>query len=411
MTGKKITISCDRRNSKSPWVCRWTGDFNPHTGKQRRYSKSFRVKVEAEHFAAEQTVSFATGGKRDKAEAVTLGSFFRDWLHSRKRELQPASLDSYKNTIDRLEDYFGKDCKLTGIDAKCAAVFVAEQVSRSNGRELSDASREQIKRNCKCIFGTAVEWQLLTKNPFKPLRLKRLPVKRWHRVTFKEYFALLEAAPTLRVKVAYALLYTTGARMSEAFSLTWSDIDFENGRLLIANREGTAALPPFHIKDHESRRVPLPSHTIDLLTLWHGRAPESVPYILLTAERYERVKVKWQQLRKARLPWRNRYMVNNVLRSFKIHYKRAGIKPVGTLVIHTLRKSAGQNWADDLPMNVVKQLLGHSEIATTQKYYTMVDDDHEAKAARVIQQHLENETDVKSPYKPISAKIEDVLND
>ena len=59
-------------------------------------------------------------------------------------------------------------------------------------------------------------------------------------------------------------------------------------------------------------------------------------------------------------------------------------------------------------MNVVKELMGHSDIATTQKYYTQVDADHEAKAARVIQQRLENEIDVNLTYKPISAKIEDV---
>lgn len=70
-------------------------------------------------------------------------------------------------------------------------------------------------------------------------------------------------------------------------------------------------------------------------------------------------------------------MINNVLRNFKTQYKRAGIKPVGVLTVHTLRKCAGQNWADKLPMNVVKELMGHSDIATTQKYYNQVDEDRE----------------------------------
>ena len=83
-------------------------------------------------------------------------------------------------------------------------------------------------------------------------------------------------------------------------------------------------------------------------------------------------------------------MVNNVLREFKSHFKRAGIKPVGKLTIHTLRKSCGQNWAYHLPMNVVKELMGHSSIATTQEFYTQVDQDHEAKAARVIQRLIDN---------------------
>jgi len=83
-------------------------------------------------------------------------------------------------------------------------------------------------------------------------------------------------------------------------------------------------------------------------------------------------------------------MVNNVLREFKRHFKRAGIKPVGKLTVHTLRKSCGQNWADHLPMNVVKELMGHSKVETTLEFYNQVDAQHEEQAARVIQRLIEN---------------------
>ncbi|MHC4192315.1 MAG: tyrosine-type recombinase/integrase [Planctomycetota bacterium] len=52
--------------------------------------------------------------------------------------------------------------------------------------------------------------------------------------------------------------------------------------------------------------------------------------------------------------------------------------------IHTLRKSCGQNWANHLPINVVKELMGHSSISTIQKFYNQVDDDHRAKTAAVV---------------------------
>jgi len=205
----------------------------------------------------------------------------------------------------------------------------------------------------------------------------------------------------------YTLAYTSGARLAELFSLTWNDVDFESSKLIISNREGTADIPPFHVKDHEARRIPLPAHTIDFLTQWQDQAPEGVPYVLLNKERYQRIKVKWQKLQRERKPWRNRYMVNNVLREFKRHCKRAGIKPVGKLTVHTLRKNCGQNWANYLPMNVVKELMGHSKAETTLKYYNQVDKDHEQKAARVIQKMIENarksnKTDVKLTYKSAS---------
>lgn len=98
-------------------------------------------------------------------------------------------------------------------------------------------------------------------------------------------------------------------------------------------------------------------------------------------------------------------MVNNILRDFKSHYKRAGIKPVGKLTIHTLRKSCGQNWADYLPMDLVMELMGHSKAETTLEYYSQVDKDHEKKAARVLQDMLEREkrspeTDARRNFTP-----------
>ena len=171
-----------------------------------------------------------------------------------------------------------------------------------------------------------------------------------------------------------------------------------------AVEEWGADIPPFYIKDHEARYIPLPPHTIDHLTELQTQVPEGVPYILLGEERYQRIVAKWKKLQKEGKPWRNRYMVNNVLREFKRHYKRAGITPVGKLTIHTIRKSCGQNWADHLPMNVVKELMGHSRPETTLEYYSQVDKDHENKAAKVVQNLIEEarkskKTDVKLTYK------------
>ena len=52
-----------------------------------------------------------------------------------------------------------------------------------------------------------------------------------------------------------------------------------------------------------------------------------------------------------------------------------------------------RNWADYLPMNVVKELMGHSNISTTAEFYNQVDRDHELKAARVIQRLLDTGKD------------------
>ncbi len=406
----KIGLYKDPRNTHKPWIVRWYGEYDPDIGKQRRYSRSFRLKIEAEEFQAVKTREFGQGFIRDRRSKVTLGNFCKEWLNTKKSDLAPATYDLYCYTARRLKLYFGQDVPLQDITSKDAAFFISKQRSIAKGREgdqLSDWSREQIKKYSKLFFDAALKWDVIHVNPFSMLGFKKLPTKRWHRVTALEYDSLLEVAPTLRCKVLYALAYTSGARLSELLSLIWNDVDFENSRLIISNREGTTDMPSFNVKDHESRRIPLPSHTIDLLTEWQTQAPEGIPYILLTKERYERVKVIWHRLQRENKPWRNRYLSNNTLREFKRHCKRAGIKPVGKLTIHTLRKSCGQNWADHLPMSVVKELMGHSKVETTLEYYNQVDKDHEEKAARVVQKLIEaaqesKKTDVKMTYKHVS---------
>ena len=61
--------------------------------------------------------------------------------------------------------------------------------------------------------------------------------------------------------------------------------------------------------------------------------------------------------------------LNNTLRDFSKIRRKAGIKKC---TLHDLRRSAVTNWAKNLPIQVVQQLAGHSDIATTRKYYLAV---------------------------------------
>ena len=72
-------------------------------------------------------------------------------------------------------------------------------------------------------------------------------------------------------------------------------------------------------------------------------------------------------------------LINNLLRRFKTICRRAG---VGPYTIHDLRRSCITNWAHHLPVHVVRQLAGHSDMGTTQRYYLAVHDEDIRKAQR-----------------------------
>ena len=42
--------------------------------------------------------------------------------------------------------------------------------------------------------------------------------------------------------------------------------------------------------------------------------------------------------------------------------------------------SRRQNWSDHLPMNVVKEFMGHADISPTAEFYSKVSKEHEARA-------------------------------
>lgn len=356
-------------------------------------------KRDAEAFQVEQSMAFKDGRQRDKADEITLKVFCEDWLKTKKVEYRPETVKLYQNAIRRLLDYFGGNMFLTKITPLMAAKFIAalEPMKKDTraGAKLSSWSMHRTLRNCKTIWNSAVTWELIAKNPFTHVSTPKLITRRWYYLKPKEYRKLLEVVPTLRHKAIYALAYTAGPRFGELFSLTWSDIDFETGEVVIENRPATASMPPFYVKDYEARRIPLPKHTLDILSALYSQAPEKVPYVLLDQKRYNTLLAKWKKHQQQKKPWRNQDIVNNVLVDFRRHLRWAGIKPIGQFSLHTLRKCCGQNWANHLPMNVVKELMGHSSIDTTQKFYNQVDEDHRAKAAAVIDK-LVSETDTEN---------------
>ena len=139
--------------------------------------------------------------------------------------------------------------------------FLAAQIYRkgSTDRKLSDWARAQIANHCKTIFRVAVRGQWIAKNPFADIRKPKPIVKKWHRLAVDDYYKLLNAAPTLRWKCFYALVYTSGARFGELFNLTWADIDFEQGHIYIRNREGSDCMPPFWLRITRSDSFSFPT--------------------------------------------------------------------------------------------------------------------------------------------------------
>lgn len=388
------------------WKARWYGQFDPTTGNQKRYSKTFDRKKDAERFK-KQREGEVDGGMSLDPSTKGLKEYAENWLHNKtvNKGLRVATVILYKESLYRLYAYFGEDCLLQRITRSAGQDFLASLKPLNSEGTLSGWTRNRVLQNCKTLFSDAVDNGVISLNPFSKIEKATATTSEWYHLKPDEYQRLIEVTDKLTDKVLYALCYTAGLRLGEALSIRWTDTDFDKGMVRIANQPATDETPPFEVKDKDARAIPLPQHTLSLLLQLQSSAPERVPYILLDEQRYEKIVSKWDAVRKAGRTWQNNNFANNVLRNFKLRCKRAGIKPIGKLTIHVLRKCCIQNWADNLPMNVVAHLAGHSDTSTTVKFYSTVDEHHLKAAARVTDELL---SDPKNTFSGDSESNQDV---
>jgi len=389
---KKIGLYEEKTCKGKQWRCRWFGEYDPNTGKQKRYSKTFRLKKDAQRFNKGKDAEFEKGDPRDPS-TETLQEYCLWWLQYRAKgqALRPATIELYKTTMARLCHYFGDATLLRQVTAQAAEMFLAELNPMKGDKPLSNWTHHQILRQCKTLFGDAEDREFIVRNPFKKIKGPKTSVSPWYYLSRGEYRELLNVTPSMRERALYALYYTAGLRLAEAVAVRWADIDFETGQVNVVRYAGTETLPPFDIKDNEIRSIPLPQQTIDLLLEVQVEAPNNVPYALMSRQRYERVIANWQECRAAGRPWDSGTYENNVLTRFKRRMKRTGIRPGGkTLTIHTLRKCCCQNWIQDgQPINVVMKLMGHSNIATTEKYYSQFTAEQRSQVAAAATARLQ----------------------
>ena len=101
------------------------------------------------------------------------------------------------------------------------------------------------------------------------------------------------------------------------------------------------------------------------------------PYVFITDQRYGHIKNLWQKMLTEgdSHKWRNNFMVRNCNRTLRYYCSKAGIETSDRLSLHCFRKGYGTNLANlGTPVHTLKELMGHSSIETTMKFYLKCSD-------------------------------------
>ena len=124
---------------------------------------------------------------------------------------------------------------------------------------VSDQTINIHIRTCKAALEVAAKWGLIEENPYREVKLIRIPKNITPSLSIEEYLCLRNAIKEgwLRNIVDFAIL--TGLRLGEIQNLRWIDVDYEHGSITI---QSTCE---YQVKHGKMRTVPLHAQAFEIL--------------------------------------------------------------------------------------------------------------------------------------------------
>ena len=211
----------------------------------------------------------------------------------------------------------------------------------------------------------AVTWRLVVRNVCDGVTLPRLSRYEYPVLTEEQAQKLLEVMRGHRFEVLLALALTTGMRHGELLSLHWQDINFERGTLQVRRSVSRVRGQGYKVFEPKTPR---------------GRRMLTLPLFVLDMLKQHRV-IQEEVMQKAGIQWQDHDLVfcnqygsflrpDRVRKQFQKLLAEAGLP---YMRVHDLRHSAATLLISmGVPVKVVQEILGHSNISTTLNIYSHV---------------------------------------
>lgn len=194
------------------------------------------------------------------------------------------------------------------------------------------------------------------------ITLPKVPKRRLPNVLSREEVRrILDAADKEWVSVFLRVALSTGMRTSEIRNLKWSDVDFGSGELRITNKEDWTT------KNRNERSVYLSQTSLEMLRVWKKstRFAGEGDWVFCNSKG-------------------GRYEIQSVCKEIRGVFQKAGVYRKGAATIHKIRHTvATELLTNGVDLNTVRDILGHSEISTTQIYLSVLDKNKKAAATKI----------------------------
>ena len=317
---------------------------------------------QAQALVDEKLRSLNQGSHKPQA-VVTFRQFVQEhWKPKVLPAFKPSTAESHAVLLHKhLLPYFGER-RLCDIGTADVQAFVMEKAEAGLAWNTVKNLRNLVSR----ILRTAVEWNYLSSNPVRGVRLPTKQLVRPPRViTVEQLRALLRVLPE-PVRTMVLLCAFTGVRAGELFALRWRHLDLGRGVLQVRESVHRGKFGPPKTRS-SVRDLPLGNVVLAALLAHRRRVGGCSPDDLLFPSRNQTARCR-----------------NNLLR--RVVYPacdRATIPRVGWHSLRhlhaTLLSEAGE------PLKVAQAQLGHADLQTTLGVYTHVLPESQRRAVERVE--------------------------
>ena len=272
---------------------------------------------------------------------------FISYLHSTKKTSGNTEV-SYERDLKKMMRYFEGEQHITEV-SRITETNLNSYMLYLENRHFAPSTVSRSVASMRAFFQYLTRERVIDKDPSEHLKPPKVEKKMPEVLTVREVDLLLaqpsqETPKGIRDKAMLELLYATGIRVSELIHLTWPDVNLSMGYITCRERDKERVIPFGSV----ARRA-LHHYLADARKVFVGDQETEVLFTNCSGKPMSRQGF-WKIL--------------------KGYAASAGIEK--DITPHTLRHSFAahliQNGAD---VRSVQEMMGHSDISTTQMYVNM----------------------------------------
>ncbi len=312
-------------------------------GKRTTVSTKTKSKKEAEEFllrfknSKKQIEKKEVIKPKEPPKSISFSQFKTEYLKYVRSIKSKHYVKSIGLSFRQLENFLG-DIPLVEIDTRTLDNFITTTFSRT------ERGAHLYYRTLKAAFTKAVSWDYINENPFKKITFPKVAKSHPVFISIEEFKLIRSYVNEEYLKDLFTVAFYTGMRVGEIVNMKCNWIDLSNNIITIRNGDD------FKTKSKKERVIPFNQNLKAIFLKYISRELSLKNYIYVFTNK-------------------NGIKLNEdfVSKKFKKAVRKAGLSD--QIHFHTLRHSfASLLVQKGVSLYIVKELLGHENLSTTQIY-------------------------------------------